>query len=389
MISAFEKFQNEAVDKIRERLDPSWKPADPKKELPFNLSKSDWRWFERNVPWDVPNIMKMSTAELKSYFPKKKSRTTIIRTFIWQCWILIQMGEMEPIKSTLRSLWYRELESFMRRHKMIKDPVHGDTDSDEDRIVETMREQLGLLVDHRIFRYSGAFQFVPLFNTAYSIGRNDRKAFFFTEKVGLWGTTCHQLYKHPTNSISVMASNGEPSALTLEEMAMELWRRGTRSLLQFTFSDYDPYGWWIDATLDRMMRRFGFEVTTWRLTTPDLFTEEDALGCKDYSAIIAKFAMQELHSDYVFKPTAKERLIYNWFKLSGGWNGKPLAMHCDKISEKKREARVQQFLKEILKDKPDLAKLPGILVESDEPKRLIKPVGRPTSHEPVPRMFRI
>lgn len=389
MMDAFEKFQIATVDKIRERLDPSWKPADPKKELPFNLSKSDWLWFQRNVPWDLPNIMKMSTADLKSHFPKKKNRTTIIRTFIWQCWILIQMGEMEPIKSTLRSLWYRELEGFMRRHKMIKDPVHGDSDSDEDRIVETMREQLGLLVDHRIFRYSGAFEFVPLFNTAYNIGRNERKAFFFTEKVGLWGTTCNQLYKHPTHSISVMASNGEPSALTLEEMAMELWKRGTRSLLQFTFSDYDPYGWWIDATLDRMMRRFGFEVTTWRLTTPDLFSEEDAAGCKDYSAIIAKFAMMDLHSDYVFKPTAKERLIYNWFKLSGGWNGKPLAMHCDKIPEKKREARVQQFLKEILKDKYDPSKLPGILVESDEPKRLIKQVGRPVSHEPIPRMFRI
>ena len=383
----FQKFQLEAVEKIRERLAPNWQPVDPKTELPFNLSKADWAWFDRNVPWDAPKILDMTTAELKALFPKKNSRTLIIRTFIWQCWLLIQMGEMRPLKSTLRSLWYRELEGFMRRHHLVKDDLvtrGSDVDSDEDRIVETMREQIGEFIDHRIFRYSGAFQFIPMFNSAYLIGQRRRGWFFFTEKVGLWRSTCQALYNHKTLSCSVMASNGEPSGLTMEQMGMELRKLGVSSLVQFTFADLDPWGWWIDASLDSFMRRLGFDVQTWRLTTADLFTEKDAEGSKDFTPIIKKFEQNEQHPDPMFKPTSKEVLIYNWFKLSKGWNGRPLAMHCDNILEEVREERVQKFLKELQKKEPHF---PGILVGAEESHRLL--AGPPlVAPESLRRKFR-
>ena len=370
-MDAFQKFQAEAVEKIRERLVPNWHPADPATELPFNLSPQDWTWFDRNVPYDAPNIHKLTTAELKALFPKEKSRTLIIRTFIWQCWLLIQMGQMRPLESTLRSLWYRELERFMRRHHLVKDDVivrASDSDSDEDAIVEIMREQIGLFVEHRIFRYCGAFQFVPTWNAAYKIGKKRRGWFFFTEKVGLWKSTCLGLYGNEKLSCSVMASTGEPSGLTMEQMGTELKKLKVQTLLQFTFADLDPWGWWIDASLDAYMRRLGFDVQTWRLTTADLFTEDDAAGSKDFTHIIEKFKENELHPSPSFSPTSKESLINNWFKLSNGFHGRPLAMHCDNVLPEVREARIQQFLKEAQKKKPNY---PGILVAPAEDQRLL------------------
>ena len=388
-MDAFQKFQAEAVEKIRERLDPNWKPPGdhPELELPFNLSQADWEWFDRNVPWDLACILELNTKELHALFPQKKSRTRIIRCFIWQCWLLIQMGKMRPIKGTLRSLWYRELEGFMRTHQLIKADVvlrGSDVDSDEDRIIETMREQIALFVDHRIFRYSGAFQFVPMFNSKYYIGKDRRGWFFFTEKVGLWDTICQELYDDKKLSCSVMASQGEPSGLTMERMGIELRKLKVRTLTQFTFSDRDPWGWWIDASLDAFMRRLGFEVQTWRLTTEDLFTEADANGSKDFTPIIEKFKKQEEHPDPEFEATSKEKLIYNWFKISNGWRGRPVALHCDKITEEARDARIQKFIKELQKKDPHF---PGTLVKADEPTRLLEapPLCAPQS---LRRMFR-
>lgn len=387
----FQEFQAEAVEKIRERLNPNWKPDVPKPELelPFNLSKADWQWLHRNVPLNLPCIVKMNAQQLHALFPGKNQRTRIIRTFIWQCWLLIQMGKMRPLNGTLRSLWYRDLEGFMRRNQLIRAEITrgSDVDSDEDRIVETMREQIALFVEHRIFRYSGAFKFVPFFNAKYYIGQRRRGWFFFTEKVGLWGGTCQDLYDDKEWSCTVMASQGEPSGLTMEQMGMELRKKGVKTLVQFTFSDRDPYGWWIDASLDAFMRRLGFEVQTWRLSTEDLFTEENAAGAKDYTPIIEKFKNQEEHPDPKFRATSKEKLIYNWFKLSNGWHGRPLAMHCDIIPEEVRDERIQKFLKELKKEKPNPKLFPATLVKPAEDTRLVQ--GLPlVATRSMRRMFR-
>lgn len=387
----FKTFQAQAVDGIKERCDPNWAPPtdpnDPKrKELPFNLSQSDWKWFTRNVPLDAPHLGKLTTLQLRELFPKPKSRTLIIRTFIWQCWLWIQMGEIPSIHSNIRGLWYQRLEGFMRRHGLVRDEVvtRAVGDSDEDRIIETMSEQVALFVEHRIFRYSGAFEFIPSLNAIYKIGQKKRGWMFFTEKVGLWDPMCLDLWNHDTLSNTVMASEGEPSAVALEKLGMELRRLGVASIILFTFADYDPWGWWIDVSIDSFMRQLGFEVQTWRLVTPELFTEETANESKDFTAIIEKFQQQEAHPDPNFSPTSKETLVYNWFKLSGGWNGRALAMHCDTIPADVREARIQKFIKELQKKKPNF---PGMLVGSDEPKRLM---DKPAFYgmESLQRMFR-
>lgn len=381
----FKTFQEQAVEKLRERCDPNWQPADPKKELPFNLSRNDWKWFMRNVPIHAPDLSKLTTQQLRELFPKPKSRTMIIRTFIWQCWLRIQMGEIPPVQGNIRSLWYQRLEAFMRKHELIRDEVtRGVGDSDEDRVIETMGVQVALFVEHRIFRYSGEFKFIPSLNSIYKLGKHKAHWFFFTEKVGLWDPMCLDLWKDAKLSNTVMAAEGEPSAATLEKIGMELWAKGKRSLIIPTFADRDPWGWWIEASLDSFMRQLGFEVQTWRLATQELFTPEAAAGSKDFTPIIEKFQKQEEHPDPGFSPTSKETLIWNWFKLSNGWYGKPLALHCDTISEDVRDARIQRFFKELQKDKPNF---PGTLVTPQEPDRLLlRPALAPM--ERLQRKFR-
>lgn len=377
----FKTFQAQAVDKLRERCDPNWQPADPKKELPFNISRNDWKWFLRNVPTDKPHLGKLTTQQLNHEFPQEKRRTAIIRTFIWQCWLWIQMGEIPKVHGNIRSLWYQRLEALMRKHGLIKDEVtRGAGDSDEDRVIETMGEQLALFVEHRIFRYSGAFDFLPSLNSISIVGKKKGNWFFFTEKVGLWDPMCLDLSKEFTNT--VMASEGEPSAVTLEKIGIELWAMGKRSLIIPSFCDRDPWGWWIEASLDSFMRQLGFEVQTWRLATQELFTPEAAAGSKDFTAIIEKFQKQEEHYDSDFSATSKETLVWNWFNLSKGWYGKPLALHCDTISEDVRDARIQRFFKELQKKDPHF---PGQLVGSEEPKKLLV---RPATLAPFERLQR-
>ena len=93
---------------------------------------------------------------------------------------------------------------------------------------------------------------------------------------------------------------------------------------------------------------------------------------------------QEEHPDPKFRATSKEKLIYNWFKISNGWRGRPVALHCDKITEEARDARIQKFIKELQKPKPNF---PGTLVKADEPTRLLEapPLCAPKS---LRRMFR-
>lgn len=379
----FKTFQEQAVEEIHKRCHPNWQPPDPNRELPFNLAPNDWKWFKRNVPIHAPHLGKLTTQQLRDLFPGPKTRTKIIRTFIWQCWLWIQMGEIPPIQGNIRSLWYQRLEGFMRKHGLIKDEVvRGVGDSDEDRVIETMGEQVALFVEHRIFRYSGAFKFVPSLNSIYKMSDRKPQWFFFTEKVGLWEPLCLDLYKQFANT--VMASEGEPSAATLEKIGMELWAMGKRSLLIPTFADYDPWGWWIDASIDSFMRSLGFQVQTWRLVTQDLFTPENAAHAKDFSAIIEKFKKQEENPNPQFKATSKETLIWNWFKLSKGWYGKPVGLHCDVIGEDVRDARIQRFFKEAPKKDP---KFPGLLVGAQEPSRLLnRPVFAPLNR--LQRKFR-
>ena len=383
----FKAFQEQAVEKLQERCNPNWQPVDPKKELPFNIASDDWKWFKRNVPTDMPNLRKVTTKQLMELFPKPKSRTLIIRTFIWQCWLWIQMGELPPIHGNIRSLWYQHLERFMRIHGLVKqdgEQTRGVGDSDEDRIIETMGEQVALFVEHRIFRYSGEFEFLPSLNSKYLLGKRKPHWFFLTEKVGLWDPMCLNLWNDAKLSNTVMASEGEPSAVTLEMLGMELWALGKRSLIIPTFADRDPWGWWIDASIDSFLRQLGFNVQTWRLTTEELFTKEAAEGSKDFTAIVEKYQKQEENPSPDFVATSKGTLVYNWFKLSKGWYGKPLAMHCDTIDEDVRNKRIDKFFKELQKEKPHF---PGSLVGEEEPKRLLdKPSLAPLSL--LPRMFR-
>lgn len=355
---AFKEFQAQRLLKLKERLQPDWQPPNPQEQLPFNLGQDDWDWLNRNIPLDAPNLVELSKDDLYALFPPIKYKTRIIRTFIWQSWLRIQMGELNPIGGNIRSFWYQHLEGFAYRYGLLG----GETrrgDGPADRIIETMGEQVGEFISHRIFRYTEEMNFVSPLGALWKVGRKRRGWLFFTEKEGLW-KLCEALWKSKERSMSVMASNGEPSGLILEKLAMDLWRLGVRKLTIGTFCDWDPWGWCIDATMDAILRRFGFEVSTWRLVTPDLFTAENLKNARDYSELVAKPPVN---------PSSKETLILNWCKMCGGINGKPLAVHSDVIAQATRERRIQAFIKALEAGKQP----PGIWVDPQKDQKLIAP----------------
>jgi len=358
----FLEFQAQAVEKIKERLQPGWQPAS-KDDLPFHLSSADWKWLEKNVPLQAPNLVTLSKEQLYALFPPTKYKTRIVRTFIWQCWLRVQMGQINPVRGNLRSFWYKYLEGFCRKYGLLDETTRHRGESIADHLIETMGVEIGNFVDHRIFRYTGELQFVSPLAANWKVGRKRRGWFFFTEKEGLWDQLCLKLWEDEKRSNTVMASNGEPSGLVLEKLAMELWKLGVRKLSIGTFCDFDPWGWCIDATIDSVLRRVGFEVSTWRLVTANRFTDEDALNGRDFSAIVAKFV------DKTYKPTSQERLIYNWFLLSQGYKGQPIAMHSDIILEETRDKLIQSFLNALEKGKEP----PGMKVDPKDARRLMAP----------------
>jgi hypothetical protein len=368
---SFQEFQVQAIEKIKERLKPGWQSPDPKHELPFHLASADFAWLQRNVSLQAPSLVTLSKEQLHELFPRPKSLTRIVRTFIWQCWLRIQMGEISPIRGNIRSFWYKYLEGFARKYGLLDETTRRRGSGKADRIIEMMGAEMANFVEHRIFRYTGDFQFRSPLGALWKVGRKRRGWFFFTEKEGLWEQLCQGLWNDEKRSVTVMASNGEPSGLVLEKLAIELWKMGVRRLDIFTFCDLDPWGWCIDASIDAMMRRLGFEVHTWRLATQDLFTDEDAEGGRDYASIIAKF------TDPTYKPTSMERLIYNWFELSKGYHGKPIALHSDKVGEEVRDQRVQAFLKALETGK----ERPGMEVDPKKSLRLMATTS-------LQRMFR-
>lgn len=321
-----------------------------KEELRASLSPEDFRWLERSVCWESPELQGIPTATLRQVFPEPKhpdriNDNRLLLTMIWQTWLLVLMGEMEPVRGNLRSFWYQVVEPFYREHKLLS-PTEGfvepvgifptvvgqfptgvsDRSDRAGRIVELMTENLGKFVRHRVFKFSGEFEFQrPMDHLSY-VGKDDAKYLFFTEKEGLWWL-CQMLYGEPEKSISVMASNGQPSFLSLEYYARDLSRR-TKRVWIGVFSDYDPWGWAIAINLADKLRFFGFnQVEAYYLTSPELFTPQQIANGHDLS-----------HHP-------QQSQVLHWVEDTGGVGGRPIALHIDVLSRAKKELLAHDFVK--------------------------------------------
>ena len=100
-----------------------------------SINSGQDEWLRKNVDVDCPDIRKMTTKEIKERFPgrlkpvqnpqnpneqnnqdKGVNDARLIRTFIWQSYLMIKSDELESMKGNMRTFWYRELGPFLKYH---------------------------------------------------------------------------------------------------------------------------------------------------------------------------------------------------------------------------------------------------------------------------------
>jgi len=349
---------------------PPWQAREDAEaaRLKTALKKFEWKWFSRNVRLGAPDLQEVDTRTLKQLFPptRKSDRNelndwAVIITLIWQTFIKILEGLVRPVRGNVRSFWYQHLERFFRKHGLLgkarltspwtrvkwEKLLRGErwTRSGltpEERAVEDMTEAINRFVAHNVFRYGGAFQFQEPIEAKHHVGRTRPVFLFFTEKEGLWWL-CQMLWDQEENprkvSISVLAANGQPSLLALEDFALRLLKKA-KNIVIGALCDFDPWGYSIAQQIAAKLRFFGFtSVTAYYLTTADLFTpEQTALG-KDFSPVIAPGSTA---------PKSLQTLVKNWLDRTGGVDGKPLGLHIDVLSDDVKQARAVEWMDAVL-----------------------------------------
>jgi hypothetical protein len=343
--------ENSEIEKLRQRL------------LPY-----EWSWLERGVELGGPDLDVILTPALLELFPPGANDkgpvndARLIRTFVWQAWIKLLCGLLEPVRGNIRSVWYQMLEGFYLKHGLVEigfapEPrgawrellvgVAADEIEEmsrrrrpEDRIIGTMTDVVGDMIAHRLFRFDGPFRFQEPIEAKYDIGRNRPWVLFFTEKEGLYWL-CRMLYnpgESSAYSVTGMASNGQPSFLALEYFARELRQRGYRTLVIGAFCDFDPFGYSIAQQLEAKMRLFGFKVVTYLLGTPDLFTPEQIARGRDWTPIMTPPEEGE-HDPY----RSFRKQLENWIRQTGGVDGRPIGLHIDVLSDSRKRDVAERF----------------------------------------------
>jgi hypothetical protein len=327
-----------------------WK-AEGKKALKA-LKSEQLEWLRRNVDLEVGDLRDMSTEDIRRQFPEKRrapgvskvNDARLMRTFIWQTWLRIKTKELPPVRGNLRSFWYRYLEPFYLKHDLVKSdegpavlsafwesPAYGlmaaGAGGRELSIINAMGKAIDKFVLNRIFKFQGEFEFQESMDHRRRLGRKKASTLFYTEKDGLWWLCCEI---SDAFGISVMASNGEPSLLTLEYFSKELEGKGIKKLHVGALCDFDPWGWNIMKSIDWKLRFFGFDVMTWQLATPDLFPEE-----------VAKHSRRDLSK---VKGKKQKTEVKKWFDETGGFKKKKWGLHVDVVEDKAKEKRVRDWV---------------------------------------------
>ncbi|HPZ10222.1 MAG TPA: hypothetical protein PL110_19180 [Candidatus Eremiobacteraeota bacterium] len=250
-------------------------------EVLGSINSGQDEWLRRNVDVEASDIRKMTTEEIKERFPGRfkliqdennrkvdgVNDARLIRTFIWQSYLMIRSHELEPMKGNMRTFWYRELGPLLKDHGLYDaDRFEGEKLPDEvlriiddfiddevrvrelERVFRDKGRELYLLdkmsksfdtfVLLGFFRFRDEFDFQDPREAFRIIGVKRPRYIFFTEKEGLFWL-CKEIAK--TYGISAVASHGEPGYLTMEYFADALRAKGVRNVEIGALTDYDPW----------------------------------------------------------------------------------------------------------------------------------------------------
>ena len=388
----------------------SWK--DKEAEVLEKLKSEDsetYQWVKNSVNLDPNNDIRRKTRdELLKMFPgvvevdhqqhESLNDIACLRTLIWQSWLMIQTGNLNPVHGNIRSFWYRELEPFLIDHQLMESDTGGpvlyspspaqydEYDTEYDRKYEwpqtsmidvhrridaecADRESQPVLRAHRdvylqnsiskcfgemvlrgIFTFKDGFGFADPREDFRIIGRKRPHLVLVTEKEGLFWLCQYANKKH---GISAIASKGETGLLAWEYTVGALKRarreapdERVASLVGASLTDYDAWGHEIaDNILEKLAAPifFGRKVTLEKLNAKrsDLskFFTEDAL----------RRYRRDLLKDY--NQHSKGTQIDAWGRLTGGVSlpgdepGRYYGIHIDVADEDRLKKAVDDWVK--------------------------------------------
>ena len=327
-------------------------------------------WVEGHVVLGAPDLRQVDTEELRGLFQREHapsgtvSMAAILRTLIWQTWLLVMAGEVQPMRGNLRTFWYRVVEPLCLKHGLMRPEEEAAMLSmlQDNAIPELIQEEeldlpatsmlafgeggvratyvlgaMGRILDRFVleefFTFREPFAFQDPRENFHTLGARRPAALFFTEKEGLWWLARELGHQF---GISVMASHGEPGLLTLEYFCRQLHTRGVSHLHVGALTDYDPWGHAIAENFRKKLElrhtSYGFTVTLRRLTSIKLFTPERiAYSRRDLSKV----------------SPAKRAQVNDWVRLTGGINGEPFGLHVDNAEISLIRAQVEEWFREL------------------------------------------
>lgn len=335
------------------------------------LTPSQRRWVEDHIALGAPDLRQISEDDLKTifYWPNPDSEdiqvsvASILRSLVWQTWLLVLAGEIEPMHGNLRTFWYRVVEPLCLKHDLLAPEearsllsfvqdnaipeLIQEKDLDEpSMLLFNMRDgkvkasyalgAMGRILDHFVrkgfFTFKEPFDFQDPRENFHTIGATRPRIVFFTEKEGLWWLAQEFGRKY---GITVMASHGEPGLLTLEYFAGQLHMRGITNPYVGALTDFDPWGYAIADNLKKKLEleleTFNFKVDLRRLTSLQLFTPERiAYSKRDLSKV---------------SPNKKAQ-VDDWWRLTGAHGEKPYGLHVDNAEIPLIRQQVEQWFNE-------------------------------------------
>jgi hypothetical protein len=265
---------------------------------------------EQIRPFAKP-IWRMSGAQLRRQFAARSSgrplAARLLKNIIWQA-----HTRKPPIEGNLRSFWYEFcLEPLSRAG------ISSDSETLYGIFSKTFAELVGV---HRLFNYAD-FGFDDDRDNYRKIGGRRRSTVVVAEKKG-YLRTMKELHRRLGVTVTCLA--GQPSLLSTEYLVRGL--RARRVDLLFVV-DYDPSGWMIARTFREQLAVYGVEVRSWELLIrPANFSKAD-LRRRSLPLAGGRY-MWEKNSD--------------WFRATGGINGKMLRIEADAMPRSRLVKRVER-----------------------------------------------
>jgi hypothetical protein len=374
----------------------SWKELE-KKAL-AGLKQDAQSWVRTNVNLREDNdLLGKSREELLAMFPwvtKVKGRkyhslndTACITTLIWQGWLRIKSGEMEPILGNLRTFWYRNLEPFYVDKDLLESDMGPPLGARElmaaaamlelgaaewvlknakeaepfeffsllakknkgiaARVGRAARETslqnaisdcFDAFVLNGVFRFQDEFKFADPRSDFRIIGSKRPRVVFFTEKEGLWWL-CE--YAAAKNGITVICSHGEPGLLAMEYFYDALKKEKVSSVDVGALTDYDPWGYAIAENFkEKLQASVFFGGSKVKLKALDA-------SQKDLKGLFTDEELEAGKRDLTKYSQYKQSQVDEWFEKTDGIKGKRYGIHIDLAGREKLKAAVDRWVKSV------------------------------------------